>query len=156
MIRYDVPLTLLSVLIAVVVVGIGLFVVDAGGGLSLVSGGVITGLGVAAMHYTGMAAMHVNLAIHYDPALVALSVLIAIGAATAALWAAVRVRGGWATTGAALIMGVAVSSMHYTGMAAMSLHGSPSVSLPSGVSPLEFVVPLIVGITMSTMCVLTA
>jgi NO-binding membrane sensor protein with MHYT domain len=157
-IRYDIPLTLLSAVIAVVVVGFGLLIVGLSDltGPTLLLGGMITGVGVAAMHYAGMAAMHANIRIRYDAATVAFSVLIAVGAATAALWAALRVRGGWATTGAALIMGVAVSSMHYTGMAAMSVEGSPGTGMPSGASPLRFLAPLIVGIAVSTICLLTA
>jgi NO-binding membrane sensor protein with MHYT domain len=159
-IRYDIPLTLLSAVIAIVVVGFGLLIVGlrALTAPTLLLSGVITGAGVAAMHYTGMAAMHTNIHIHYDAATVAISVLIAVGAATAALWAALRVRGGWATTGAALIMGVAVSSMHYTGMSAMSVGGTPSSSsaVPPGASPLGFLAPLIVGIAVSTICLLTA
>ena len=88
--------------------------------------------------------------------MVGISVLIAVGAATAALWAALRVRGVWATTGAALIMGVAVSSMHYTGMSAMSVDGSAGATEPHGAPPLGFLAPLIVGIAVSTICLLTA
>src|ERR671915_321558 len=85
-IRYDVPLTLLSALLAVVMVGVGLFLVGFGGSRqpTLLFGGVITGTGVAVMHYTGMAAMHSTAHVTYRPALVGLSVLIAIVAATPA------------------------------------------------------------------------
>lgn len=157
-IRYDIPLTLLSAVISVLVVGIGLFVVDAGEikPYALIIGGAITGLGVAAMHYTGMAAMHMNTTLRYDRHTVTASVLIAVAAAIAALWAAFRVRGNWATAGAALIMGVAVSSMHYTGMAAMSVHGGASAHSLSGAQPMQFLVPLIVGISLSTICLATA
>lgn len=157
-IRYDIPITLLSAVIAVVVVGFGLLVVGLGRLTvsSLLLSGLITGIGVAAMHYAGMAAMHANIPIHYDRTLVGISVLIAVGAATAALWAALRVRGAWATTGAALIMGVAVSSMHYTGMSAMSVEGSAGGGTPHGAPPLGFLAPLIVGIAVSTICLLTA
>jgi NO-binding membrane sensor protein with MHYT domain len=157
-IRYDIPLTLLSAVIAIVVVGFGLLIVGLGQLTlgSLLLSGTITGIGVAAMHYAGMAAMHANTEIHYDRSLVAVSVLIAIAAATAALWAALRVRGGWATTGAALIMGVAVCSMHYTGMAAMSVRGGAEDGMPAGAPPLQFLAPLIVGIAVSTICLLTA
>ena len=58
-IGYNVPMTVASMLVAVAVVGAGLFIVGFGdGGWSrLVAGGVIVGVGVAAMHYLGMAAM---------------------------------------------------------------------------------------------------
>ncbi|MFG1998948.1 MHYT domain-containing protein [Spirillospora sp. NPDC048911] len=149
-IRYDVPLTLLSAFIAMAVVGVGVFTVGFGGAhmAPLLSGGVVTGIGVASMHYTGMAAMHTSAHVGYNAGLVVLSVLIAMVAATAALWFTVRVRGAWATAGAALIMGVAVSGMHYTGMAAMrvELHGGGPV--PDGARPFDFLLPLVVIISL--------
>src|SRR6478609_5237688 len=88
-IRYDVPLTLLSLLIAMGVVGVGVFAVGYGrdSRRSLLVGGLTTGVGVASMHYMGMAALRLHGQVRYDPLLVALSVLIAVVAATAALWA---------------------------------------------------------------------
>ncbi|WP_345073559.1 MHYT domain-containing protein [Phytohabitans flavus] len=67
-IRYDVALTAASALIAVVVVGIGLFIAALGRPtiVKILLGGLFAGLGVAAMHYTGMAAMRVEAEIHYD------------------------------------------------------------------------------------------
>src|ERR1700727_388196 len=67
----------------------------------------------------------------YDLPLLVLSVVIAIVAGTAALWAGTRVSGMGATVGAALIMGVAVSGMHYTGMAALRIHSAAMPSMPS-------------------------
>ena len=128
-------------LVAVAVVGAGLFIVGFGdGGRSrLAAGGVIVGVGVAAMHYLGMAAMSMPDSMSYNPPLVVLSVLIAIVAGTAALWTGTRVSGLRATVGAALIMGVAVSGMHYTGMAALQIHRGAMPSMAalagSGVSP---------------------
>src|SRR3954447_18588221 len=87
-IRYNVPLTVLSLLIAVGVVGVGVVLVGYGRGRlrSLLAGGLATGLGVAAMHYVGMAALRLHGTIAYDAPRVVLSVLIALAAATAALW----------------------------------------------------------------------
>jgi NO-binding membrane sensor protein with MHYT domain len=150
-ITYNVPLTIASMLIAIVVVGVGLFIVGFGnGGLRpLVTGGVIVGIGVASMHYLGMAAMSMPARVHYDVALFILSVVIAIVAGTAALWAGTRVRGIGATIGASLIMGVAVSGMHYTGMAAM--HLSPgSMTGMSGSTASSFLVPLLLGVSLVT------
>lgn len=80
-VHYDVPLTVLSLLIAMVVVGAGLFTVGYGapGLRSLLLGGLGTGVGVAAMHYLGMAAMRLHGHVDFDPGLVALSVVIAAG-----------------------------------------------------------------------------
>ncbi|MFF2744377.1 MHYT domain-containing protein [Kitasatospora sp. NPDC058048] len=146
--RYNVPLTVLSLVVAVLVTGLGLTVVCYGRhrGLSLLSGGVTTGLGVAAMHYLGMAALRMHGGLHYDAGTVALSVLIAVGAATAALWAAVTIRNVYTAAAAAMAMGLAVSCMHYTGMAAVHVRLEPTRTVLGGVSPMEFVFPLAVGL----------
>lgn len=147
-IRYDAPLTVLSLLVAIVVVGIGVFAVGYRGATAgtLSTAGVITGLGVAAMHYLGMAAMRLDGEIQYDTVTVALSVLIAIVAATAALWAAVSIRGFLTSLAASLVMGVAVSGMHYTAMAAVHvhLHGASSGSW-AGDSANSLLLPMLLG-----------
>jgi len=149
-IRYDVPLTLLSCAVAIVVVAIGLFIVGfAGSGTPVViTGGVLTGIGVASMHYMGMTAMNMAGDLSYQPVLVALSVVIALVAATAALWFALKVRGLLATAGAAAIMGVAVTGMHYTGMAAMRirLHEHAHDAALGGARPADFLLPLVGGV----------
>ena len=157
-IRYNVPVTLLSMLLAVAFVLIGLLIVGLGRPTvsRLLLGGVITGLGVAAMHYSGMAAMRMPARMSYDPRLFGLSIVIAIGAATAALWAALRLGGFWSTLGASAIMGVAVSGMHYTGMAAMHVYppSGPPMAM-GGADAAAFLLPLIVGVSVTSF-VLTA
>jgi NO-binding membrane sensor protein with MHYT domain len=150
-ILYDIPITIGSMLIAIAVVGIGLFIVGFGDGgwRPLVAGGVIVGLGVAAMHYMGMSAMSMPDSQHYDMPLFLLSILIAIVAGTAALWAGTRVRGVGATIAASLIMGVAVSGMHYTGMAAMRVTPG-SMSAMGGSTGVSFLFPLVLGISLFT------
>jgi NO-binding membrane sensor protein with MHYT domain len=152
-IHYNILITVASMLIAVVVVGIGLAIVGfaAQTWRNLLLAGTFTGIGVASMHYTGMAAMRMPAKMSYNPQLFGLSVVIAIVAATAALWAALRLRGTLAALGAALIMGVAVSGMHYTGMAAMHLYppGAAGGMLMSGggATAVTFLMPLVVGIS---------
>ncbi|MCP2279177.1 MHYT domain-containing protein, NO-binding membrane sensor [Nocardia amikacinitolerans] len=157
-IRYDVPLTLLSAATAIVVVGIGLFVVVTPQPtlVALLAGGAVTGLGVAAMHYVGMFAMKSNATIGYELPMVALSVLIAVVAATVALWFTLRVNGFLATTGAAGIMGLAVCGMHYTGMASMHAHGASHGAPVDGTGAMQLLAPLIVGISIVTMLLLIA
>ncbi|MGW6566138.1 MHYT domain-containing protein [Streptomyces sp. NPDC054975] len=123
-ISYDRPITFASLGVAILMVGIGIFIVGYRGAtpLTLVTGGTITGLGVATMHYLGMAGMRLQGTIDYDTLTVALSVMIAVVAATTALWAAVSVHGFLASVGASLVMGLAVSGMHYTAMAAVNVH----------------------------------
>jgi NO-binding membrane sensor protein with MHYT domain len=150
-IRYNVPVTVLSMLIAITVVGAGLFIVgySKGGAGPLLLGGVAIGCGVASMHYVGMAAIRAQDALTYSPVLVAVSVAIAVVAGTAALWAALRLESAWSAFIASMIMGVAVSSMHYTGMAALLVHATagPAVTAPDSASAVAFLLPLIIGIS---------
>jgi NO-binding membrane sensor protein with MHYT domain len=152
-IHYNVLVTIASMLIAVIVVGIGLLIVGFGrpGWPTLILAGTFTGFGVAAMHYTGMAAVRLSGRMSFSPSLFILSVVIAIVAATAALWCALNLSGLRATLGASLIMGVAVSGMHYTGMAA--LHMWPAdraggMNMAGGGATAEgFLLPLVIGIS---------
>ncbi|MDX3745128.1 MHYT domain-containing protein [Streptomyces sp. AK08-02] len=147
-IRYDVPLTILSLLVAMAVVSTGVFAVGYGHDRSraLFVGGLTTGLGVASMHYLGMAAVRLHGDVKYDPALVALSVVIAVVAATAALWAALNIKSPMAVTVASLVMGAAVSSMHYTGMFAVHVDVTPSGETLPGATAMQFIFPLAVGL----------
>ena len=153
-ITYNVPVTIASMLIAIAVVGVGLFIVVYGDGsvARLALGGVIVGIGVASMHYLGMAAMIMPDTMSYNPVLLALSIVIAVVAGTVALWIGTWVRGLGATLGASLVMGVAVSGMHYTGMAAMHVHqrrdgGHGRRRVP----PVAFLFPLLIGISVLTL-----
>ena len=123
---YDIPVTLLSLLIAVAVSGFALYTVSHGD-LSrrrLLGAGLLMGIGIACMHYGGMAAMEVRPAIRYDPLLFAASLVIAVLASVAALWIAFQLRTETILSalrkkaGAALVMGAAITGMHYTAMAA--------------------------------------
>jgi NO-binding membrane sensor protein with MHYT domain len=100
------------------------------------------------MHYLGMAALRLHGDIRYDPWLVLLSVVIAVVAATAALWAALNIESPIAGAVAALVMGLAVSSMHYTGMLAVSVRVIPSGHVLPGASAMQFIFPLAVGLGM--------
>ena len=124
-VAYDLPLTTTSWAIAVVVSGFALQRFHRND--TTVSGitvpGVFIGVGISAMHYTGMAAMRMFPSIDYSPPLFTSSVLIAIGAAIAALWIAFSLPYGreskpWHKIAAASVMGAAIAGMHYTGMAA--------------------------------------
>jgi diguanylate cyclase (GGDEF)-like protein len=139
-VAYDPGLTLLSLLIAIAASGFALYLVS-GADLTRVRLGVGAlgmGGGVAAMHYTGMAAMRMSPFIAYDPWLVLLSVVIAIGASGTALWIAFRLRGRThhivrLRAGSAGVMGMAIAGMHYTGMAAAGFpDGSLCGVLPGG------------------------
>jgi NO-binding membrane sensor protein with MHYT domain len=152
-ITYNVPITILSMLIAVVVVAVGLFIVGFGRDgdrRRLLLGGSVIGVGVACMHYMGMYAMRMPDNMRWSVLLVALSLIIAMVAGTAALWCAARLRGMRATLFASLIMGVAVSGMHYTGMAALLVQpvvAGGMAEMGPGASATAFLLPLILGIS---------
>ncbi|GAA0903992.1 MHYT domain-containing protein [Streptomyces thermoalcalitolerans] len=147
-VHYDRTATYTSLAAAVAMVGVGIFIVGYRGatGSALFTGGTITGLGIATMHYLGMVAMRLNGTLEYDTLTVAASVVIGVVAATTALWAAGQGRGPLWTVGASLVMGLAVSGMHYTGMAAVSvhLHGTGGTSV-AGESPAALLGPMLAG-----------
>ncbi|MEU6099700.1 MHYT domain-containing protein [Streptomyces flaveolus] len=146
-IRYDWAMTFASLAVAIVMVGVGIFIVGYRGarGTALFTGGTITGLGVASMHYLGMAGMRLDGQLEYNTFTVAVSVAIAMAAATAALWAAGQVRGFLWSLGASLVMGLAVTGMHYTGMAALDVHLHGTSDPASGGSPAELLAPMLIG-----------
>jgi NO-binding membrane sensor protein with MHYT domain len=124
---YDIGLTALSLVVAILVTGGGFYVISrqSTSPLRLVLSGIFMGLGIAGMHYTGMAAMRGQAELSYDPLFVALSLVIAIGASTVALWLAFRTTDLGQKLVAAVVMGLAISGMHYTGMraAVFTAHG---------------------------------
>ena len=124
---YDLPGVLLSLLAAVVASGVALFVVSRKtlDWIGVVAGSIVMGAGIAAMHYVGMEAMRLPAMCHYDRGLVALSVVIAVVVSLVALWLAFRFRTETRELAplkiaSAVVMGIAVAGMHYTGMAAVS------------------------------------
>ncbi|MEU0218971.1 MHYT domain-containing protein [Streptomyces sp. NPDC006265] len=146
-IHYDKAMTFASLAVAIVMVGVGIFIVGYRGprGTALFTGGTVTGLGIASMHYLGMASMSLDGKLEYDTVTVGVSVAIAMGAATAALWAAGQVRGFLWSVGAGLVMGLAVSGMHYTGMAALSVHLHGTAEPITGGSPASLLAPMLIG-----------
>jgi NO-binding membrane sensor protein with MHYT domain len=123
---YDISITLASLVIAVAISGFALLVASnpqlSVGQLSVAA--VIMGIGISAMHYTGMAGILIVPMITYEMHILVASVVIAIVASFAALWLFFQLRHGrslgmrLARVGAAFVMGLAISGMHYTGMAA--------------------------------------
>ena len=124
---YDVGLTILSLVVAIFVTSGGFYVISRQNASPrrLVLSGIFMGVGIVAMHYTGMAALRSPATLSYDPLFVALSIVVAVGASTAALWLTFRTTDLWQRLGAAAVMGVAISGMHYTAMRAASFtaHG---------------------------------
>lgn len=136
---YDIALTFLSMVVAIAV---------SGGALAFVGGqtiavrpwlvpiaGIIMGLGIAGMHYTGMAAMRMDATLSYDQGWFVASIVVAIVAAIGALALAFyfrqenRVMWSRRKFASALVMGFAICGMHYTGMAAARFHHLPAGSV---------------------------
>ena len=117
---YDLGTTAISFAIAILFTGAGFLLVGRPDSKlsAVLIGGPLMGLGVAAMHYTGMAAMRTPANMAFSIPVVGLSIAIAITAATAALWLSFRQHSVWQKLAAANVMGVAVAGMHYAGMAA--------------------------------------
>lgn len=121
---YHVGLTLLSLALAILSTSAGYAIALWRRTLTwprLFLAGLITGSGVAIMHYSGMAAIVMAARINYDPVLVTASIVVAVAAATAAFWLSLKTDRTWHKIAAALAMGAAIAGMHYTGMAAVQL-----------------------------------
>jgi len=122
---YDWPTVMVSLGAAILASAVALYVVSHQkmGTAQALTGSVIMGLGIASMHYIGMAAMRLPAMCQYDIRLVALSVLFAVLISLAALWVAFEFRNhtkkaGWRKLGSAIGLGAAIPVLHYTGMAA--------------------------------------
>jgi NO-binding membrane sensor protein with MHYT domain len=144
-VRYNLGWTVASAVLSISAVFVGLITIGRTLDVRrLIAGGVITGLAVALMHYTGMWAVQFQGAIAYDKGLVALSMVIAVVAATAALWFTLVLESSVLRFVAGLVMGVAVVGMHFTGMAAVRVTVDPGVPVPGGLEVFSFLFPVFV------------
>ncbi len=117
-VSYDVLYTLMSALTAIMVTGLGLYMVSHRPlwTLSLPVGGLFMGSGIAGMHYIGMSAIRAGCVLQYSPPGVIASVVIAVIASTCALWFAFRHKSFGETLMGGVSLGLAISSMHYAAM----------------------------------------
>lgn len=144
-IRYHLGWTILSAVLGISAVFIGLLTIGRSvKPLRLLAGGVITGLAVALMHYTGMWAMQIQGRISWDRTLVVLSIVIAVVASAAALWFSLVLKSAVLRFAAGLVMGLAVVGMHYTGMAAIRVAVNPNAPMPQGFEVFSFLFPVFV------------
>ena len=138
---YDLGVTLMSLLVAIGVSAFALSIVTRPTVKTVhyLVGGLLMGIGICGMHYLGMHAMQMSPAIDYNVTVVALSFVIAVVASIAALWLAFTLRGGnsWLAhtkkAGAAVVMGLAIITMHYTGMEAARFDASSVCTSTGGV-----------------------
>ena len=133
-VQYDVALTLLSCIIAVVLSGLGFAVSFSR--IGPVTGGAILGIAVIAMHFTGISAINISARPVWDPEYVAISVVLGIGLMAAAMKLALRNTSMIRSVGAAGIFTLAICAMHFTAMSAVSYHYDPLIAAPEvGASP---------------------
>ncbi|HXU21019.1 MAG TPA: response regulator [Verrucomicrobiae bacterium] len=140
-VRYDWPTVLVSLLAGIFASAVALFAVSRRrmGHLQAVAGSIVMGSGIAAMHYIGMAAMRLDAMCHYSAALVILSIVLAIVISLVALYLTFRLRedtglGWWQKIASAVLMGLAIPVMHYTGMAAVTFTRAPGMAAMDGLS----------------------
>ncbi|HYG89904.1 MAG TPA: MHYT domain-containing protein [Azospirillum sp.] len=158
---YDLLLTLVSALAAILAVGISVTLAVAGpaGTNRLLPASVAMGLGIATMHYLGMAAMRMHADLVHDPAIVALSLVIAVAASGLSLWLAFGHGRRAPLVVAAVAMALAISGMHYTAMWAAHVSGSgraaPVAAAPAIPSEVLAVIVAVVAFVISAAFLLT-
>ena len=147
LVSYDPLLTLSSALIAILITGCGLLLLHFGErtNLRILLSGTMTGIGIASMHYTGMAAISANCVVSYRPLGIVLSVLIAIAASTLAMWLAYSNRSLLRTAIGAVVLGLSISAMHYAAM----LNTSFSQAVDFVAEPIPALDPQILAISVS-------
>jgi NO-binding membrane sensor protein with MHYT domain len=151
--------TLLSFLVCVLVVGAAVFAVTAGPptGVRLAAAATAMGGGIVSMHYIGMTALHASAHLQHALPFVVASVVIAIAASGLALWLAGGPGGRPPLLLSATALGAAISGMHYTAMAGLTLHsvGHSQISAPALSSDLLAIVVTIVAFLVSGIFLLT-
>ena len=125
---YDVTLTILSLLIAILLTGVGLTAAlgDFGQKTAAVIGGAVVGAGVAAMHFTGVLALELPARITWSPDLVMASIALGIVCAALALYVAAQPDARGRTLIATALLTLAIVSMHFTAMSAVLLVPDPT------------------------------
>ena len=145
-VSYDPLITAISAVPAVLAAGIALHLISRPtlSTSRLLLGGVLMGAGIGVMHYTGMAAMRLGGIVRYEPMLFATSIVVAVALAIVALkvrfWVLKDNGEGtiWQEIGAALILGFAVTAMHYTAMASTYCFAGAATSDKGNLDPHVF------------------
>jgi diguanylate cyclase len=136
---YNIALTALSLIAAISLTGGGLVVAMSSiSGAGAWLGGIIVGGGIAAMHYTGMAAFEIQGRIVWDPIFVVTSIALGGLIGAVALPVGLRDDSLKSKTLGALLLTVAICSLHFTAMGAVSIFPDPTIeisdtALPSGI-----------------------
>ena len=154
-VNYDTDITLLSILPGILAsaVALGLISRPRFSNGSLFVSGLFLGLGIGVMHYTGMAALRLDGLVRYDPFLFAVSILVAVMLAWVALSINYRLRARaesgrrWLQLISAVVMGCAVSGMHYTAMAAAYFLSDSNPNMPESMLKPALLASLVSAVT---------
>ncbi|MGB3405584.1 MAG: MHYT domain-containing protein [Microcoleaceae cyanobacterium] len=161
-VNYNFQQVVVSVLPAILASGLALFLVSRPtlDGFRLLAGSLLMGSAIASMHYLGMSAMDTSAIISYNLWIVTLSILIAIAVSFVGLFLVFKLREGtgiyytWKKFLAAIVMGIAIASMHYVGMAAAEFIPISQTVLEATLQPPENVVSLTASVITGTFIVL--
>jgi diguanylate cyclase len=135
---YNISLTVMSLIVAIALTGVGLTVSLIKSRFAPWIGGAIVAGGIASMHYMGMAAFEVAGAVMWDPVLVVTSILL--GALVGAIALPVGLHGDsekW-KIGGSLLLTLAICSHHFTAMGAVSIIPDPSIAISQSALPAEW------------------
>ena len=165
---YNVPLTALSVIPSLLASWVALKITSNSNinRQTLLIGGLLVGSGIGAMHYTGMAAMEMAPLLRYDLGLFLLSILVAVTLSVLALsikfalgkLAIAQTHAAIKSFAAAVVMGLAIAGMHYTGMAAARFVLPPGIEMSNQTSEISlylgygigFVTLVMIGAVLAT------
>lgn len=133
-ITFDPVLTMASLVIAIVGTGLG-FTLASGKSRRLAPewGGVVVGLAISAMHYTGMMAYHVAGIVEWDGSYVVASLVISAVFSALAVGHAVRRPYRWSHYLAIGLLVLAIVGLHFTAMAAVAV--TPLSFISTGTNP---------------------
>ena len=165
-VTYDWPTTLASFLIAAAASGFAWYVLTRpnAGWVNIFVGGIAEGSGIAGLHYVAMDAMRFTGDCMFNPGIVTLSVLLAIGHSVAGLWLAFKFRNptgvtGWWKILGGVLLGAGIAAMHYTAMAGTTFLRSavaPDLSHAVSITTLGAAGIGVVAIMVQSLAVLTS
>jgi len=149
---YETGLTVLSLAYAVAITGAGLaLALWTALPFAPVFGGIVLGAGIAAMHYTGMAAFEVPGHIVWNWDLVAVSLVLGAVLGGAGLQIGLTRHGLRSRSAGALLILLAICGHHFTAMGAVTIVPDPTVAIPDTALPARW---LGVGVAAASVVIL--
>lgn len=145
-IAFDPTMTLASLLIAIAGCGFGIYTALQASPKAAIIGGGLIGLSISAMHYTGMAAYSINGLAKWDTPHIVASVVLAAALASAALHTYLRRPWPYSNNVSLGIFVLAIVSLHFTGMAALSIAPIDIDATPTDTTILNAIAVAIAGV----------